>query len=60
MAIQVKRVYDPLASGDGIRFLVDRPWPRGLKKEALRLDGWLRDIAPSGALHRWFRHDPAK
>lgn len=58
--IQVKRVYDPYSPDDGARFLVDRLWPRGLKKEALRLDGWLKDAAPSDALRRWFGHDPAR
>lgn len=58
--IQVKRVYDPPAPGDGVCFLVDRLWPRGLKREALHLDGWLKDVAPSDALRRWFSHDPAR
>ena len=58
--IQIKRVYDPPARADGKRFLVDRLWPRGVKKEALRLDGWLKEAAPSGALRQWFKHDPAK
>lgn len=58
--IQAKRVYDPPAPEDGKRFLVDRLWPRGVKKEALQLDGWLKDVAPSDALRKWFGHDPAK
>jgi len=58
--IQVKRVYEPAAAGDGARFLVDRLWPRGAKKEALRLAGWLKEVAPSGRLRKWFNHDPAK
>jgi len=58
--IRVKRAYDPPAPEDGKRFLVDRLWPRGVKKEALKLDGWLKDVAPSDALRRWFGHDPAK
>lgn len=58
--IQVKRVYDSPTQEDGTRFLVERLWPRGLKKEALRLDGWLKDVAPSDKLRRWFAHDPAK
>jgi uncharacterized protein YeaO (DUF488 family) len=58
--IQVKRVYDQKASGDGRRFLVERLWARGVKKAALQLDGWLKDVAPSEALRRWFGHDPAK
>lgn len=56
--IQVKRVYEKPAKSDGARFLVDRLWPRGLKKEALQLDGWVKEVAPSDALRRWFRHDP--
>lgn len=58
--IKVKRVYDPPAPDDGRRFLVDRLWPRGVRKEALQIDGWLRDVAPSDALRKWFGHDPAK
>ena len=58
--INVKRVYEPLDAHDGKRFLVDRVWPRGLKKEDLQLDGWLKDVAPSAELRRWFGHDPAK
>ena len=58
--IHIKRVYDPAGQDDGLRFLVDRLWPRGMKKESLRLDGWLKDIAPSDELRRWFGHDPAR
>ncbi|MDR7440302.1 MAG: DUF488 domain-containing protein [Armatimonadota bacterium] len=58
--IRVKRVYDPVEPEDGKRYLVDRLWPRGLRKEALRIDGWLREVAPSDKLRRWFGHDPAK
>lgn len=58
--IQIKRVYDPHESGDGPRFLVDRLWPRGMKKENLQMDGWLKNAAPSDVLRRWFGHDPAK
>ncbi len=58
--IQTKRIYDAPAAGDGARFLVDRLWPRGLKKNTARLDGWLKEVAPSDALRRWFGHDPAK
>ncbi len=60
MGFQVKRVYDPPDPDDGHRFLVERLWPRGIKKEALQMEGWLKDIAPSGALRRWFGHDPGK
>ena len=58
--IKVKRVYESPAPDDGARFLVDRLWPRGIKLEALRLDGWLKDMAPSDALRCWFGHDPKK
>jgi uncharacterized protein YeaO (DUF488 family) len=58
--IQVKRAYAPYSPSDGSRFLVDRLWPRGMSKEALQLDGWLKDVAPSEALRRWFGHEPAK
>ena len=58
--IQVKRVYDPDSPSDGSRFLVDRLWPRGTRREALRLDGWLKEVAPSDALRHWFGHEPAK
>jgi uncharacterized protein YeaO (DUF488 family) len=58
--VAVKRVYDPAQRSDGTRFLVERLWPRGVKKEALQLDGWLKDVAPSDALRRWFGHDPQK
>ena len=59
-AIGVKRVYEPSDDEDGARFLVERLWPRGMRKEALRMDAWLKDVAPSDALRRWFGHDPAK
>ncbi len=58
--IQLKRVYDPPDSHDGRRFLVERLWPRGVKKESLAMDGWLKDVAPSDSLRQWFGHDPAK
>lgn len=58
--IQVKRVYEPPEAEDGVRFLVERLWPRGMKKERLKLDGWLKDVAPSDELRRWFGHDPAR
>jgi uncharacterized protein YeaO (DUF488 family) len=56
--IQVKRIYEEQTKTDGRRFLVDRLWPRGLSKETLRVDGWIKDIAPSDSLRRWFGHDP--
>ncbi len=58
--IQIKRVYEAESPADGARYLVERLWPRGMKKDALRMDGWLRDVAPSTALRQWFAHDPAK
>ncbi|HVB97799.1 MAG TPA: DUF488 family protein [Candidatus Dormibacteraeota bacterium] len=58
--IQVKRVYEPAAPGDGARFVVERLWTRGIRKEALSMEGWLREVAPSTALRQWFAHDPAK
>jgi len=58
--VVVKRVYEPAAHGDGTRLLVERLWPRGVKKESLKMDGWLKDVAPSDALRRWFGHDAAK
>ena len=58
--IRVKRAYDEATAGDGARYLVDRLWPRGVKKTDLRLEGWLKDLAPSDPLRRWFGHDPEK
>ncbi len=58
--IRVKRVYDAEDSSEGRRFLVERLWPRGIKKENLRMYAWLKDVAPSQALRQWFGHDPAK
>lgn len=58
--IKVKRVYDPPSPEDGKRFLVDRLWPRGLSKKAARIDSWLKDVAPSDSLRKWFGHDPSK
>ena len=54
--IRVKRTYDPPARGDGRRILVERLWPRGLRKEELALDAWVKEVAPSTALRRWFGH----
>jgi uncharacterized protein YeaO (DUF488 family) len=59
-AIQMKRVYDEPEPGDGTRILVDRLWPRGLSKEQAKIDVWLKDIAPSNELRKWFGHDPEK
>jgi uncharacterized protein YeaO (DUF488 family) len=58
--ISLKRAYDRASSSDGKRFLVERLWPRGIKKASLPLDAWLKDIAPSTELRKWFSHDPAK
>lgn len=59
-SIRVRRVYDDPAPEDGTRVLVDRVWPRGLRKEAVHLDEWAKDAAPSSELRRWYGHDPAK
>ena len=58
--IQVKRAYEKAEKTDGNRFLVDRLWPRGVKKEALAIAAWLKDVAPSTELREWYGHDPAK
>ena len=58
--IQIRRVYEPQAPEEGARLLVDRLWPRGVKTEKLRLSGWLKEIAPSAPLRKWFDHDPAR
>lgn len=58
--MQVKRVYEAPAKSDGYRVLVDRVWPRGVKKEQLGVDAWLKQLAPSTSLRKWFEHDPAK
>jgi uncharacterized protein YeaO (DUF488 family) len=58
--IKVKRVYEKPDRDDGWRVLVDRLWPRGMKKEAAHLDAWLKEVAPSNALRKWFGHDPEK
>jgi uncharacterized protein YeaO (DUF488 family) len=58
--IKRKRAYERASRTDGKRFLVERLWPRGVKKESLPLSGWLKDVAPSTALRKWFHHDPAK
>lgn len=58
--VRVRRVYEGPSPGDGTRVLVDRVWPRGLRKDAARLDEWAKDAAPSTELRSWYRHDPAK
>ncbi|GAB1717434.1 MAG: protein of unknown function DUF488 [Nitrobacter sp.] len=58
--IKLKRVYEPPAKSDGTRILVDRLWPRGLRKADAAVDQWIKDIAPSTELRKWFGHDPAR
>jgi uncharacterized protein YeaO (DUF488 family) len=58
--VKIKRAYDPAERDDGRRILVDRLWPRGIKKENANIDEWLKDISPSNELRRWFSHDTAK
>lgn len=58
--IRVKRVYDAPAKSDGIRLLVDHLWPRGVKKEALQVEHWIKQVSPSNELRNWFGHEPAK
>jgi uncharacterized protein YeaO (DUF488 family) len=60
VSVQLKRVYDAPAKSDGRRVLVDRIWPRGLTKREARIDEWLKEIAPSTKLRKWFAHDPAR
>jgi uncharacterized protein YeaO (DUF488 family) len=60
MSIAIKRIYEPYATTDGYRILVDRLWPRGIKKQNAPIDLWLKDIAPSAALRKWFNHEPEK
>ncbi len=59
-SIRLKRAYDSAAPGDGKRILVDRLWPRGVRKAAAHLDGWRRELAPSEELRRWYGHDPTR
>ena len=58
--IKTKRAYDTVDGEDGIRFLVDRLWPRGIGKDKSKVDTWLKDVAPSTELRKWFGHDPTK
>src|SRR4051794_39334419 len=60
MAVKIKRVYEKPDEGDGTRILVDRLWPRGLTKEKAKVDLWLKEIAPTTTLRKWFSHDPEK
>ena len=59
-AIKTKRIYEKPQSSDGFRILVDRLWPRGIKKENAAIDLWLKEIAPSNSLRKWFNHEPEK
>jgi uncharacterized protein YeaO (DUF488 family) len=58
--VQLKRAYTPSSAEDGVRVLVDRLWPRGLRKSEAAIDRWLKDVAPSTELRRWFGHDPSR
>ncbi len=58
--IKCKRIYEQPTPADGRRLLVDRLWPRGISREAARIDDWLKEVAPSDELRRWFNHDPAR
>ncbi len=58
--LKVKRIYEPPAASDGCRVLVDRLWPRGVSREDAKLDGWIKEVAPSDELRKWFGHEPAK
>lgn len=60
MNINIKRIYEPAVKEDGFRILVDRLWPRGISKKESRVDLWLKDIAPSTKLRKWFAHEPEK
>ena len=58
--VRLKRAYEPASSGDGQRILVDRLWPRGVRKSKLKIDDWMKDVAPSGELRAWFGHEPKR
>jgi uncharacterized protein YeaO (DUF488 family) len=58
--VNLKRAYEAASRGDGYRVLVERLWPRGIRKEALALDEWRKEVAPSGELRKWFNHDPER
>lgn len=57
---KLKRAYDQPEAADGARYLIDRLWPRGITKASVKIDGWVREVAPSDPLRRWFNHDPEK
>ena len=58
--IRIKRIYEPVETKDGARILIDRLWPRGIKKENAHIDHWMKPVAPSTELRKWFAHDPVK
>ncbi len=58
--MRAKRVYEPATREDGVRVLVDRVWPRGVSKSKAAIDHWMKDVAPSTALRKWFGHDPER
>ena len=58
--LKLKRVYEPASATDGTRFLIERLWPRGIRKEALLIKAWIKEAAPSTVLRQWFQHDPAR
>ncbi len=60
MTTKIKRIYEETKRSDGFRILVDRLWPRGIKKDDAHIDLWLKEIAPSNSLRKWFNHDPEK
>ncbi len=60
MTINIKRIYEPVSASDGYRILVDRLWPRGIKKEAVKIDKWLKEVAPSTALRNWIHRLPTQ
>lgn len=60
LTLKIKRIYELPKKTDGFRILVDRLWPRGIKKQSAKIDLWLKDIAPSTALRQWYAHDPTK
>lgn len=60
MDVRTKRAYEPAEPGDGFRVLIDRLWPRGVKKDDAHIDAWAKELAPSDELRRWFGHDPAR
>ena len=59
-SIAIKRVYEDASPGDGLRILIDRLWPRGMSKASLKYDEWVRDLAPSNELRKWYNHDPKR